>query len=157
MVILALAMDPTAQQIVDYRSRAALAAEDPPRAPASLNTALSYEMVLPGDNTNPNSFVPILPMKAAVLNGMFLADPNPLVSFTCPTGNCTWPDFSTLAVCSSCVDMTQYMQQVCPATNDTTSSNSTSCGWSLPNGASLNGSSAFTMTTFIPSVDGDMS
>ena len=156
MVILALAMGPTAQQIVGYRSRAALVTEDPSRAPASLNTALSYEMVLPGDNTDPNSFVPILPMKAAVLNGMFLADPNPLVSFTCPTGNCTWPDFSTLAVCSSCIDMTQYMQQVCSATNDTTSSNSTSCGWSLPNGASLNGSSAFTMTTFIPSVDGDM-
>jgi hypothetical protein len=156
MVIVALAMGPTAQQIVGYRLRTALAVEDPSRAPASLNTAINYEIVLPGDNANLNNFVPILPMKAAVLNGMFLADPNPSISFTCPTGNCTWPDFSTLAVCSSCVDMSHYMQQVCSATYDTTSSNSTRCGWSLPNGASLNGSSVFSMTTFIPSVDGDM-
>jgi hypothetical protein len=156
MVILALAMGPTAQQIVGYRLRATLAVDDPPRAPASLKTATNYEIVLHGDNANPNSFVPILPMKAAVFNGMFLADPNPSVSFTCPTGTCTWPDFSTLAVCSSCVDMSQHMQQVCPATNDITSSNSTRCGWSLPNGASLNASSVFSMTTFIPSVDGDM-
>src|ERR1700733_10906052 len=149
-------MGPTAQQIVGYRLRTALAVEDRSRVPASLNKAINYEIVLPGGNANPNNFVPILPMKAAVLNGMFVGDPNPSLSFTCPTGNCTWPDFSTLAVCSSCVDMSHYMQQVCSATNDTTSSNSARCGWSLPNGASLNGSSVFSMTTFIPSVDGDM-
>jgi hypothetical protein len=89
-------------------------------------------------------------MKAAVFNGMFAADPNPQLTFNCPTGNCTWPDFSTLGVCSSCIDMSEYMQRACSVDN------STDCGWILPNGAQLNGSaSVFSMTTFI-STDGDM-
>jgi hypothetical protein len=110
MIILALAMGPMTGQIVGYQLCTTLTAEDASRAPPSINTAFNYEMVLPGDNTNPNSFVPILPLKAAVYNGMFSADPNPSVTFICPTGNCTWPDFSTLAVCSSRIDMSPYMQ-----------------------------------------------
>ncbi|CAI4214456.1 unnamed protein product [Parascedosporium putredinis] len=30
---------------------------------------------------------------------------NPLGSFACPTGNCTWPIFTTAAVCSTCRDV----------------------------------------------------
>jgi hypothetical protein len=77
MVLPALGMGPMAQQIVVYQLRVALATDDASQPPASINTALNYEMVLPGDNANPNSFVPILPLKAAVYNGMFSADPNP--------------------------------------------------------------------------------
>lgn len=145
-----------AQQIVDYQLRTALAADDASRAPPSINTALNCGMVLQGDNTNPNSFVPILALKAAVYNGMFSADPNPSATFTCPTANCTWPDFSTLAVCSSCIDMSLYMQQVCIIPSNSTSIDTTTCGWSLPNGTSLNASSVSGMTTQIPSMDGDM-
>lgn len=152
IVILALAMSPFAQQIVVYRSREAVAMANPH---SSINTALNYTWVLPGDpSSRTPQFVPILPMKAAVWGGLFAADPNPVPPYDCPTGNCTWPDFSTLAVCSSCVSMTDFMQRDCANNNG----NSSDCGWSLPNGAKLNGSSAvFSMTPAVPSINGDMS
>lgn len=30
--------------------------------------------------------------------------------FSCSTGNCTWEDFTTLAVCADCVTLSQYLQ-----------------------------------------------
>jgi hypothetical protein len=152
IVILAVAMSPFAQQIVIYRPREDIAISNPH---SSINTALNYTWVLPGDPSNPSpQFVPILPMKAAVWGGLFAADPNPVPPYDCPTGNCTWPAFSTLAVCSSCVSMTEFMQRDCSGNNG----NSSDCGWSLPNGAKLNGSSTvFSMTPAIPSTNGDMS
>lgn len=32
-------------------------------------------------------------------------------AFTCPTGNCTWPAYESLAVCSSCVDITDKLER----------------------------------------------
>lgn len=43
-------------------------------------------------------------MEGAVANGLWglrLSDP-----ISCPTGNCTWPTFSTLGICSSCANVT---------------------------------------------------
>lgn len=43
-------------------------------------------------------------MEGAVANGLWglrLSDP-----ISCPTGNCTWPIFSTLGICSSCANVT---------------------------------------------------
>jgi hypothetical protein len=153
IVILALAMSPFAQQIVVYRAREDIATSNPQ---SSIKTALNYTWVLPGDPSSQSpQFVPILPMKAAVWGGLFAADINPVPPFDCPTGNCTWPGFSTLAVCSSCVSMTEFMQRDC---NNNNNGNSSDCGWALPNGAKLNGSSSvFSMTPAIPSTTGDMS
>ena len=160
IVILAIAMSPFAQQIVAYQNRSATAAGN---SVASIKTAKAYKPVLPGDPATPNSFVPILPMKAAVYNGMFSADPNPTVPFECHTGNCTFPAFSTVAVCSQCEDLSAALVRVCemtmPINNGTTNStsNSTSCLWKLPNGASLNDTNAvFGMNTSIPSTSGNM-
>jgi hypothetical protein len=152
IVILALAMSPFAQQIVVYEPREDIATSN---SNSSIKTALNYTWVLPGDPSSQSpQFVPILPLKAAVWGGLFAADINPVPPFDCPTGNCTWPDFSTLAVCSSCVSMTDYMERDCNNNNG----NSSDCGWALPNGAKLNGSSAvFSMTPAIPSTIGDMS
>ena len=151
IVIVSLAMSPFAQQIVIYRAREDIATTN---SNSSINTALNYTSVLPGDPSSPSpQYVPILPLKAAVWGGLFAADINPMPPYNCPTGNCTWPEFSTLAVCSSCVSMTEFMQKDC--NND---ANSSDCGWSLPNGAKLNGSdSVFSMTPAIPSINGDMS
>lgn len=39
-------------------------------------------------------------MQGAIFNGLFnLGAP---FGFFCPSGNCTWPDFSSLAMCSTC-------------------------------------------------------
>lgn len=50
-------------------------------------------------------------MKAAIFNGLYaksaLAGPTP----SCPTGNCTFPTFNTLAVCSKCANVTNSVNR----------------------------------------------
>jgi hypothetical protein len=48
------------------------------------------------------------PMREALLNGVFSHDMITENTPTCPTGNCTWPTFNSLAICSKCVDVTAY-------------------------------------------------
>ena len=96
-------------------------------------------------------------MKSAVYYGLFSeSDPSANLKFDCPTGNCTWPGFTTLAVCSSCVDLTPFLTRYCPggvpATGDTSK-----CGWQVPQGGFLNDSSdVFSMTSRTPNNFGDM-
>ena len=86
---------------------------------------------------------------------MFSAsDPTAALAIECPTGNCTWPSYSTLAVCSSCVSMTEYMARSC---GKQFGGNGTDCGWELPSGATLNtNSSVFGMSSQTPSPSGPM-
>ena len=72
-------------------------------------------------------------MKASVYDGVFAignnADRN--IQHNCPTGNCTWPEFSSLAVCSKCENITSLVKKAC---------NSSGCYLlSLPNGPTLSG------------------
>lgn len=94
-------------------------------------------------------------MKAAVYNGLFSAtDPTASLPVDCPTGNCTWPLYSTLAVCSSCVPMTEYMTTSC---SDASRTDEANCNWKLPGGMTLNSSSSvFRMTRKMPTVSGSM-
>ncbi|KAF4556816.1 Hypothetical protein D9617_1g086980 [Elsinoe fawcettii] len=49
----------------------------------------------------------------------FLSDakPEPMMP-DCPTGNCDWPEFPTLAICGSCTDMTTYLREACNQTTN---------------------------------------
>lgn len=50
---------------------------------------------------------------SAILNGFYNSSSfrNQTVGFRCSTGNCTWPLFTSAAVCSSCVDVSQDIQR----------------------------------------------
>lgn len=150
--IVALALGPFAQQVATYRSKTVVAP-----VTATIPRALNYTGYLPG-NSSSTGFVPILPMKAAIYSGIFAESgkPDAALSFNCPTGNCTWPAFDTLAMCYTCVDMTEIMTRYCE--NGTPSNGNTSeCGWSVPTGAKLNSSAdVFSMTSQFPSYFGDM-
>ena len=103
-------------------------------------------------------YVPILPMKAAVYNGLFAENNRPAASlaFTCQSGNCAWKPFETLAVCHECIDISSLATRYCPPEYGSKPNMST-CGWQVPQGARLNTSSdVFSMTSFIPSAYGDM-
>ncbi|KAL1966045.1 hypothetical protein VTN77DRAFT_4985 [Rasamsonia byssochlamydoides] len=54
-------------------------------------------------------------MKSAIYSGLLssasLSTPSPL--FSCPSGNCTWEPFSTLAVGSRCTDVTPFVSLNC--------------------------------------------
>ena len=126
MSILILLFDPFLQQVVVY----------PSRSVSSGNPAIivrSEEYSAHSDEDLPLPSVVDLSMKAAVYDGVFAignhADRN--IEYDCPTGNCTWPEFSTLAVCSKCEDITSSVEKSC---------NNTGCYMlSLPNGPTLTG------------------
>jgi hypothetical protein len=50
-------------------------------------------------------------IQAAVYNGFTNASA-PALKFGCNTGNCTWPVFTTLGICSGCNDVSQKMTMV---------------------------------------------
>lgn len=48
-------------------------------------------------------------MQSAISNGLYGLSMNP--TFSCSSGNCTWPDITTLGVCGSCVNATQQTKR----------------------------------------------
>ncbi|KAL2064952.1 hypothetical protein VTL71DRAFT_4092 [Oculimacula yallundae] len=146
ITLAALFLGPFSQQVATYPTRKVISDQI-----ASVPAALNYTPALPG-NTGSTGFVPILPMKSAVFHGLFsesgLAQPKP----SCPTGNCTYPIFTTLATCSTCVDIKSIMMQYCADdVNDTSS-----CGWQAMGAKLQSANDVFSMTTFIPSKSGNM-
>ncbi|KAB5571778.1 hypothetical protein GE09DRAFT_642249 [Coniochaeta sp. 2T2.1] len=160
IVVITLLMSPFSQQIITYPNRTVAVSSSSPSddAAATSSRALNYSLVLPGMSEQA-AFVPILPLKAAVYNGLFAENGKPWLSlpFTCQTGNCTFEPFDTLAVCYSCVDMSEYMSRYC-ADGAPDDGDMSSCGWILPDGAKLGSSSeVFSMTSLFPSGLGDAS
>ncbi|OAG06952.1 uncharacterized protein CC84DRAFT_1195324 [Paraphaeosphaeria sporulosa] len=150
--ILSLALGPFAQQIATYKTRNVES-----DLGAVIPRALNYNGALKG-NTSSTGYVPILPLKAAVYNGLFAENNRPAASlpFTCQSGNCAWEPFETLAVCHECIDISALATRYCPSEFGPNPNVST-CGWQVPQGARLNTSSdVFSMTSFIPSAYGDM-
>ncbi|KAI0509150.1 hypothetical protein F5B22DRAFT_649197 [Xylaria bambusicola] len=145
--IIVLLLGPFAQQIVVYQTREAESLEG-----ASVSRALNYTGALPGTSSS-TGFVPILPLKSAVYNGLFAENGRPEASlaFDCQSGNCTFDPYDTLGVCAQCVDLTPFIQEYCAAGRA-----SGNCGWQVPQGAELADSTeVFSMTSQIPSARGD--
>lgn len=135
VTILALAVDPTVQQIVSIRSD-----QRNSTVPASLGRAQSFLQYGPGSGYTWPPSSPTSGMLGAIYSGMFFGvqdsnaaavslDMNP----SCPTGNCTFPPFQSLAICSTCEDVSQTLIRTCPNGND-----SSYCQFSLPNGLKIN-------------------
>ncbi|KAI1470290.1 uncharacterized protein F4812DRAFT_449874 [Daldinia caldariorum] len=57
--------------------------------------------------------IPDLGMLSSFNNGFYNSSrlEQPTTSFTCPTANCTWPVFTSLAVCSSCSNITDHVKR----------------------------------------------
>lgn len=79
--------------------------------------------------------------------------------FNCPTGNCTWPTYSTLGVCHQCQDVSYLLQYIC---KNNTSLNSPSgelestspCGFKVNNTfiAGWSGSPGFRQVTSLSTI-----
>jgi hypothetical protein len=110
IMLCSLALDPFFQQVVDYQDQWALQ-----------NTTSAIPRVV---NYDP-SFTPVFQFGFEVTSedkGFAIAardffydngtqpvpfgnGTRPEIPVSCPTSNCTWPEYETLAVCSSCVDV----------------------------------------------------
>ncbi|KAE8153561.1 hypothetical protein BDV25DRAFT_149089 [Aspergillus avenaceus] len=89
IVILALAFDPFVQQIISYPVL--------PTLRHSEQAAVAQSRYLLPDPSNDTD------LTNAVNSGIW-ADSVPL-DLSCPTGNCTWPQFQSVEMCSRCADV----------------------------------------------------
>ncbi|ODM20211.1 hypothetical protein SI65_03264 [Aspergillus cristatus] len=112
LMILSLAIDPFAQQILAFPSRSVLAHNET----AFVQSAHSYGSTGNGsameEAWNINSDSDLTPsMNAAILNG--LAETHTPLEPQCTSGNCQYPDFVTFGFCSQCQDITNQTNQSC--------------------------------------------
>lgn len=69
-------------------------------------TATNFKNVLWNDGLGQDyGYSPDLQMRFAMYSGMLTIEPVAPIAHECPTGNCTWPLYHTLAVCSLCQDI----------------------------------------------------
>ncbi|KAF4618977.1 hypothetical protein G7Y89_g14870 [Cudoniella acicularis] len=141
-MIAASSIGPFSQQVATYPIRTVATNQS-----AILPVAVNYTGFYSGPSSS--GYHPLLPMKSAVYNGLF-SESNPLapLSATCETGNCTWPVINSLAVCSTCVDMTPLMVRYCQDGTTPINGDVSKCGWQIPQGARLNDSTeVFSITS----------
>lgn len=106
LMILSLAIDPFAQQILTFPSRSVLASNDT----ALVQAAHTYGGKAPGSDFDSNTNLSPS-MMAAILSGIGQTS-NPL-NPKCTSGHCQYPDFVTLGLCSRCEDITSQTNQSC--------------------------------------------
>ncbi|ETI27489.1 hypothetical protein G647_09680 [Cladophialophora carrionii CBS 160.54] len=116
---------------------------------ATVPRANNYGPLLqPGDGLEPS-------MYGAIFAGVYNWKANYQVQPSCATGNCTFPDtYTSLAVCSSCYDVTNELRKSCATGNFThtvcfeedeqcddvpTLVEHTYCNYTLPNGLEMSG------------------
>lgn len=123
VTVLAIAINPFVQQVVVYQLE---------QAPSPHNATLPV-----GYLASPS----LAETKGPIYLGLF-----GMANYTqtpyCPSTNCTWSPYQTLAVCNQCADLTDHVnfmqagKQV-PSCNETTIQQRQNCSVALPNGLSL--------------------
>lgn len=144
VTIFALIMDPFFQQVVRYPQRTILQIQNSSIATATRIGGRQYvtedgvEMFVSDREMHAivgNYFTDLGIPKVRVGNGTRAEIP-----LSCPTSNCTWESYETLAVCSECVDVVDMLEFDCRparldwirnATSFNGFKNGTMCGWFL--------------------------
>lgn len=126
IAILALAIEPFIQQVVSYPLQRVR------RGNASINSVRSYNITGEETNWGPPTYDIDLPMKAAIHQGIF-PESNQM-AFACSTGNCTWPTFPSLAICSHCQNIEVNVSTVPGIPTVLSTSNGLKLQKNLPNG-----------------------
>ncbi|OJD37921.1 c6 and c2h2 transcription factor [Diplodia corticola] len=137
IIIAGMAVDPFAQQIIDYPLRPV-----PSEHGSDATTRVTQIYDTGHDNQSGNLFGMYADsdMQAAVLGGSLDRPLGP--PFHCQTGNCTWPDLITLGVCNRCADITGQINETCTSNRMKGEErgsviNETFCSLKAPSGMSL--------------------
>jgi hypothetical protein len=134
LTILALALDPFAQQILSFPLRTVPDLAEP--LAASISTSQVYDTRNPSGVTNSQGKNVDMAMQGAVQNGLYIL--NSPAEFSCTTANCTWPTFYTVGVCSSCTNVTNQVKSNC--TQGGRGGGGGGCNYTLPAGHKLSSS-----------------
>ena len=100
VTVLALAIDPFTQQVLSYPVRTTALTNETSSIPRTdfFNGAVT-------DVQTPS------PELRSVLRGMYSGPTD--VNIECQTGNCTWPAYDTLGICSTCIDTSEQTSVSC--------------------------------------------
>lgn len=128
LTILQLSIGPFVQQIIRYETHS-----------VNINTvsipiAISYDPLDCADSAEECTDV-TLSMKAAIMNAALDIGANSTdfdIAPNCPTGNCTWEPYQSLAVCSKCADLRGQLDSIPIQVGGHAAIN-----WTLPNGMYL--------------------
>jgi hypothetical protein len=166
ITIFALALDPFFQQIVEYPPRMALNPASTSTIPRVVRYEPSYDMA---SRAGVEMQQLEQDMQAVALRYLYEAaaeplpledDVRPAIPLSCPTSNCTWPEYDTLAVCSACEDISELLTYECITgtldwiANITTKDdlpiyeNGTMCGWFINGTATNTGSTPILMSGY---------
>ncbi|EXJ73220.1 uncharacterized protein A1O5_02980 [Cladophialophora psammophila CBS 110553] len=99
VTVLALGFEPFLQQVLNTVVRDTAISSQP----ASIRTPTSYNESVIGNLGGSGLSLSAL---IGAFGGAAGAIPNPI----CPSGNCTWPAYNTLAMCTMCKDMTDKVK-----------------------------------------------
>lgn len=107
ITIVALEINPFSQQVLSFPSRSVYALNET----ASIQSVHRYSS--PGLTDGGGNQIILLPpsMMGAIMSG--LAQTNRYLEPQCGSGNCTYPSFVSLGVCSHCEDFTARANQSC--------------------------------------------
>ena len=110
VTLIALASDASIQQSILYPSRII-------NETAYVPFSQSYDLVgiNQGMRTSDYAYPVEQSMKAAIYDGIFYHNTSvtgAAVSANCPTGNCTFPEYASMAICSQCRDVTSSIKDV---------------------------------------------
>ncbi|KAL0265060.1 hypothetical protein SLS55_001018 [Diplodia seriata] len=125
ITVLAVASDPFIQQVIRYHS----CAQDEASEAASILRTNNYTAT--GAHVGAGMTTLDLPMQAALYQGAYNSFQG--VEPACGTGNCTYPEYRTLGMCSYCEDNSAAINRTCIDSKTTT----TACNWTLPSGLQL--------------------
>jgi hypothetical protein len=115
IMLCSLALDPFFQQVVNFPERWALQNETTGAVPRAIEYHPAYIpeffQGLEQQQVDQN-FAPVI-KKYLYENGTkpipFGNGTRPDIPLSCPTSNCTWPPYETLAVCSSCAEVSHLL------------------------------------------------
>ncbi|KAJ8130578.1 hypothetical protein O1611_g3049 [Lasiodiplodia mahajangana] len=132
ITILALAMEPFTQQILAFPSRIV-----PSNQLASFGFGMEYDSGIGLSKTTTVFGLPIeSKIQGAIMSGLY--DSEAPVTVECPTGQCTWPPFTTLALSAQCSNVTQET-----TTNCTFNGPSEECIYITPGGFHISTTASF--------------
>lgn len=118
ITLVSLALDPFFQQVVDFPDRWALANET-----GSIPRIVQYSPFYTPEYLSGYETTFFNPALRPVI-GQFFSDngtqpvpfgngTRPDIPLSCPTDNCTWPEYDTLGVCSQCVEIEDMLEYAC--------------------------------------------